>query len=701
METVKRRVLLEDFINRANSKFIAIDKTNENKSQNERSNIWGKIPMDIVIDNTDPLLMIGLEWEYMGDNYVPDPMYTYHNKHDKYLTFENINNIYKEDTETTNEDGITTYSTKYYSVVYTDVLSFIEKEILDNDNKVYVNVLRYNTLLKYYRFLKYLRLNVTLYHKCNNRFFEIYDKPYSTPEEDGTIYDAFYAYFFTNKDGAIIRNSNEDIRIVSNTENVDSEGVTMFGDIGFYGEVPSDMENTEDIICVTKQKYADLFNSLFRRNKKERYECLLWELAERVIDGDVNIKGIEPTIDIPLYIESNINSMGLYDTFNREDFNGVMCDTYTEYVDNTNIKYNTDGENTKYLVNGSKLSELRRNLQRRLSESDEGETLSFVIKEEVNNNIVDITTEVPYLLGRTNTIRGAKYGSAYYTVDVLDKIIFTDINENNEETIAEWVYERDYNRVKRTINGKDEYSHDTKILCSDLVRETGAERVGMKGTIEFEYTLNVLLEDNDDLIPNTGVKHTEKYNFEVKLSQPIVYKLSEEEKNDIKYSTTLKKMLSVVDVEYTEDQEDPLLTYDEAKHKTFKNIGEIYKTTEIDENGTNVIKYKQVVLLMDIIEIDYDYNADGNIDDVPMVDISYYANNINNEKMFTKNYVYKPNYLDDVEFINEQITDGDLVGRINIERSKSSAFERHNIMCEVNTMQDLENYRNDFFKIRN
>ena len=37
----------------------------------------------------------------------------------------------------------------------------------------------------------------------------------------------------------------------------------------------------------------------------------------------------------------------------------------------------------------------------------------------------------------------------------------------------------------------------------------------------------------------------------------------------------------------------------------------------------------------------------------------------------------------------------------NIERNPNgvSAFERHNILSEVNTFADLENYKNNFFKL--
>ena len=693
METIKRRILLENFINRADSKFIAIDGTNMNEPQDKRENIWGKIPMNIKLRPDNNLMKIGLEWEYLGDDYVHETE-DIDEKSDNYLTIGNIGKIYKEVVETTDEEGNTTEETKYYQVVYTDVLAF--KEFEDENKNIIFSTLQYNTLLKYYRFLKYLRLNVTLYHKCNDRFFEIYDKPYSTPEDDGTIYDAFYAYFLTNENGAIIINSNEDIRIELNEDGIEQSGeyATLFDDIGFYGEVPTDIEKAEDVICVTRTEYADLFNSLFRRNKMHRYECLLWELAEDVLKGDNSIECIEPTLDIPLYIEADINSMGLFNTINDEKYNvNGNCDECTTYrgEEDSNI---TSTNNAPYKVNALKYSELRRNLQRQLSESEDGETLPFVIKERVDSKIVNITSEVPYLLGITNIIKNTKNDITYNTTDVLNRITFTDVDDNTNE----WVYVIEDGKVKK--NG-EEIERDY-ITADELVKIGDDYQVhGMKGEVEFEYTLNANVDGDNKVINNTGVKHIEKYNFETKLSQQINYKLSEEEKNGITYSDNLKGMLSVVDVEYEEDEEDPLLTYDEVKHKKFENIGNVYRTVVTDEYGNENIVYKQIVLLMDYVEIDYDHNADGSIDDVPMVDIEYYANDIDNRSIFEYNYLYKPNFLDDIEFINEKIIDGDLVGRINVERSKSAAFERHNILCEVNTMQDLENYRNDLFKIRN
>lgn len=46
------------------------------------------------------------------------------------------------------------------------------------------------------------------------------------------------------------------------------------------------------------------------------------------------------------------------------------------------------------------------------------------------------------------------------------------------------------------------------------------------------------------------------------------------------------------------------------------------------------------------------------------------------------------NYIDSIKNIN-----------IGIDRGMSASFERHNILSEVNTFQDLENYRNDYFKL--
>jgi hypothetical protein len=159
-----------------------------------------------------------------------------------------------------------------------------------------MHVLKYKTLLKYYRFLQYLRLNVTLYRKCSERFFEIKDEYVTTIDEEQNVYDKFYEKFYTIEDGGIVINSEDDIDVVD-TCNGDA---TPFSEIGFYSEVPTDIDGVEhDIICVTKREYADLFNTIFRQNNGRRYECILWDLSEKVLGGDDSIKSVESYLDIP------------------------------------------------------------------------------------------------------------------------------------------------------------------------------------------------------------------------------------------------------------------------------------------------------------------------------------------------------------------------------------------------------------------
>ena len=60
--------------------------------------------------------------------------------------------------------------------------------------------------------------------------------------------------------------------------------------------------------------------------------------------------------------------------------------------------------------------------------------------------------------------------------------------------------------------------------------------------------------------------------------------------------------------------------------------------------------------------------------------------------MFNNIDTYKNDELIGVEDITKKIN-------INIERGKSSAFERLHILTEIKTLNDLEKYKNNYFKI--
>lgn len=791
MDIIKRKILLEDFINRADSKFMSVDNTNVRSttdssgvcggiSADERKNIWGKIPQDIVLSDSGDiindysysvLLNIGLNLEYMGDDYTPPTGVIAIEWDDTMYSFDNINEIYKK-TEV-NDNGIIT---KYYKLVYIDVLNLIEYSYEDDNVQSLINVLKYKTLLRYYRFLQYLRLNVTLYRKCSERFFEIKDEYITVGEGEQNIYDKFYEKFYTIEDGGIVINSEDDIDVVD-TCNGDT---TPFSDIGFYSEVPTDIDEVEhDIICVTKGEYANLFNTVFRQNKKRRYECVLWDLCEKVLEGDVTIRGIESHLDIPLYIEEDINSNGLFDRVSRDsqkrwitrDEDDMMYAWDIKPFWNNNSKkwggngkcfpvdktlytditlqnspqfvemrcladYNNENDVTtlniddsNMTVNAVKYSELIPNFQRRIVETEDGEVLPMVIKEyevETNNKLsIKNVYEFPYLLGRVQNANTRETG----LVNVLDKIKFIGTFEDGgDESSIEWVYyekeetndtvikkmsgdivrEWEYTEkkengyikvdVKETSNGEEikKSTYDPHMLTigsidnKDIVMDDNEGRNLSKGKVTFTYTLNKEIEfakEGDKkgrLVPNTGIQHMETYDFELKEDELIYYIPNEYIPSSNEYGFK--------DIEYEENEDYPVPIFNAEDNGVLekRNIGEVYK--EVDNEGKTK-SYKQLQIKSTYIDIKY---GDG----IVMSDITYEGNDINDEDIFVNDFVFKNPYLDGIEDMSIKIIDGDLLGRINIERSKSAAFERHNILCEVNTMQDLENYRNDFFKIR-
>ena len=679
MELIKRKILLEDFINREGSKFLAVDGTNEGKNEDEREYIWGKIAQDVIIDGEySDLIKIALHLDYLGDDYDPSSLENVVEWDNEYYLIENIGKIYKE----TIQNGYDTIE-KYYKLSYVDVLSFVEYE--NDDDKSLTHVIKHKTLFKYYRFLKNLRTNIKLYHKCNGRFFEIVDD---------NVYDNFYEHFFTSENGGIVISSSDNIYIPCLTGGEDGfceslvdcnelEYAIPFSEFGFYGEVPTDVDNIEhDVICVTKKEYADTFNTVFRQNDIHRYECILWNLSEDVKRGKSEIYGIDTYMDIPVYIDSDINSMGLYNIMERGE-------NTSEESPNNDIE--------RVVIEGQKYSELRKVFQRRLSESEEGEILPFVIKENVEekdgSTTISLSSELPYVLGYGVINDGM--------TNILEEIVVTDIDENGNEITNKWQYILSEKRIY-----KNDIPVQTNIItCDELTKKVNNETVGMKGTIKFKYRLNAVVESSNGIVTkineDTGIIHEETYNFETHINKPIYFIPSTEEK--IKDGRPIVKFdipndsvkIGVIEVEYEESEDESISEYYETLHNSLKNIGRIFKKT----NDDDTFSYVQVVLFMNYTDIDYDHNSDENIEDVPMVNINYYANIL--DDVFEDNFIYKPNYLHDIEDISEKIIDGDLVGHIYIERSKSAAFERHNILSEVNTMQDLENYRNDFFKIRN
>lgn len=334
MEIVKKRILIEDFINRNQSYFEDIDGTNSN-SDGEKTNIWGKIPMDIIIAEDEELFKIGMQLVSVYD--LPDDVDSENivEWKSEFLNIENIGKYYYVKNETDVGEEI-----EYKILRYNNILPLV-----DGDEYTYENggeiiskkhkVLKYQTLMSHYHLLNKLRLKGRLYYRCNNRFFEV---------ENDEVYDDFYEFIY-NKNAKIKINDEEDIIIGE----IDDADTIDFREVGFYNNINSIIDDKYMVVYITE--YADAFNSVFRCNTEERYECLLWDKAEIINGGTYDGGKHNPFIDIPLFISEDINSVGVYETLTK------MWDPEKIYFIGDIVLYTDSNSDVKSFIlkNGEKL----------------------------------------------------------------------------------------------------------------------------------------------------------------------------------------------------------------------------------------------------------------------------------------------------------------------------------------------------------
>ena len=136
--------------------------------------------------------------------------------------------------------------------------------------------------------------------------------------------------------------------------------------------------------------------------------------------------------------------------------------------------------------------------------------------------------------------------------------------------------------------------------------------------------------------------------------------------------------------------------FSEDIKKEYNNVSNIYSVT--DDNG-DIIGYKRLLSDYNFIDIDFDSEIyevfSTDIENLKkntiLSSIEYTLENIT-EDDFQKDYVIKDEYTRGLENVSEDIN-------IDIERGLSSSFEKHHILCEIKSLSDLENYRNNLFKI--
>lgn len=215
-----------------------------------------------------------------------------------------------------------------------------------------------------------------------------------------------------------------------------------------------------------------------------------------------------------------------------------------------------------------------------------------------------------------------------------------------------------------------------------------------KGVINFTYIKDVFLIYNKDdkTLKNydrqTGLMYSEKYNYEISVASINLT-------HDKNTETRTHHVYNFYDYELVEDDMISGVFSEDIK-KEYYNVGNIYSVT--DDNG-DIIGYKRLLSDYNFIDIGFDSEiyevSSTDIENLKkntiLSSIEYTLESIT-EDDFQKDYTIKDEYTIGLEDVSEDIN-------IDIERGLSSSFEKHHILCEIKSLSDLENYRNNLFKI--
>lgn len=164
-----------------------------------------------------------------------------------------------------------------------------------------------------------------------------------------------------------------------------------------------------------------------------------------------------------------------------------------------------------------------------------------------------------------------------------------------------------------------------------------------------------------------------------------------------------------VDVAYDKGDNEKLISVTKTRvENTGVKYVEVWGFEKKNMEGVHINQTEYDFEYIYLYPINQDEYSDGNVDingKIPIYSIVTYYNG-----QLCKDYSSVPFYKDedlngiqDINTLEYDMQEGTYVSTIDayIERGISASFERHNILGEIKTFADLENYRNDYFNITN
>ena len=275
-----------------------------------------------------------------------------------------------------------------------------------------------------------------------------------------------------------------------------------------------------------------------------------------------------------------------------------------------------------------------------------------------------------------------------------DEVYFDKLNNNGEIVLSNWEEYVEDSGEQTIIEGESTSQLNTFRTKRGCYTDNGYE---LEGILPYNY------DEIDFSSDETAQLVVDEYGY-VTLDLPFIYKkvlnISKDDKGQ-KYGDVLYDIIDkeddktltfryVIGLKLRDDE-----TYVIPDEKDIENFYGIYyqetylystqETREIVDGKPVKIRYKA---------INYDLNVENGSTKVILSKIKYRSNDVWNADFAITAPIYRKDYL--IGMSEQPMTDVNIV----IDRGLSHAFEKHLMLTETNTFNDLKNYKNNYFNLQ-